>query len=293
MFTGARSVYDLSCELSAEDRSVIAAYENSAAGSQRAQNHIEIEAPVEITDGEQWEKERQETHAAERAKLYPDVYVNGEDVTVTIDPYGKRGRHSTFEMRDDTMFWRHKAAEHRGALKDHRVVMDVMKSLDEEGCYVRSEANSAWFEGSIDKREGRVGPDDPQGRPQTMNRGGGGVCITGRSKHPPENFTPTSKMIDAMPKLTPRCNASSTWGYGRMGSSAGAGVLYDELRGAEVPFESYGQLPIISQQIYQNQLRDNVTTLDLELHYENAPLNFMRQNNRAFDCGEMSGVPCR
>lgn len=243
---------------SAMDYEVTAAYDVPG-----AQNHIEIDAHPEVEDGAQWEKERQDAHAAERTKTYPDVYVNGEDVTVTVDPYGKRGRHATFEMRDDTMFWRHKAAEHRGALKDHRVVMDTLASLDKDECYV-TDAN--------------------------------GACVVGRRATPLETFIPTSAMIDKMDKLTPRCVANSTWGYAKMGSSRGAGVLYAGQRGNKVKVARWGKLPEISARMYKGTLNGYACAhgacIDTDLHLENAPLTFDRARDRTFDCGGEWGV-CR
>jgi hypothetical protein len=284
-----QSVYDLPGE-SAMDAEVIAAYDVPG-----AQNHIEIEAPAEVEDGEQWEKERQEAHAAERTKTYPDVYVNGEDVTVTVDPYGKRGRHATFEMRDDTMFWRHKAAEHRGALKDHRVVMNTLASLDKEECLVRTESTTPWFEGSLTEYKTRA-----DRTPATMDRWAQywtpGQCVVGRHNTPPETFIPTSAMIDKMDKLTPRCVASSTWGYAKMGSTAGAGILYAGERGNEIKVDRWGKLPEISARMYKGTLNGYACAhgacIDTDLHLENAPLTFDRARDRTFDCGGEWGV-CR
>lgn len=217
-------------------------------GSQRAQPHIEIDDYTEVSSefSAQWDRERREAQAAERTKLYPDVYVNGEDVTVTVDPM-KNERW----MRDDSSWWRHHSSQHRGALKDHRAVMDTARSLDRQEC--------------VSSR--------------------GGVCIVGQSM-PATTFIPTSRMIDAMDKLSPMCVANSTRGYSRLRSNAdGAGVLYDGADGQPFEHERWGKLPVISEQIYKNALPEQYC-VEPSLWVENAPLTYNRADNRAFDCGE-------
>lgn len=58
----------------------------------------------------------------------PDVYVNGEDGTVTIDPL--KNQHW---VRDDTYGGRHRASVMRGAAKSHNGVMEVQRIIDEKG----------------------------------------------------------------------------------------------------------------------------------------------------------------
>ena len=113
------SVYDLRGE-SQMDYEVINAY-----GGERAQSHIEIDAHPEVTKGPQWEKERQDSHAAERTRMFPDCYVNCEDVTITVDPL--KNEHW---MVDDSVWWRHHSSKHRGALKDHRAVMSTLRTME-------------------------------------------------------------------------------------------------------------------------------------------------------------------
>ena len=270
MFSGS-SGYNEYGQLTEFDHRVQAA---ALADGGPAQMHLRIDAAYEVTDGINWDKERMESQAAERSKLYPDVYVNGEDVTVTVDPYGKRGRHATYEMSDDTQFWRHKAAEHRGALKDHRAVVDTIAKLD-------------------------------------------------APKNPGMTFIPTTNQIDKLPKFSPLCVANSTHGkaqdrpfeiqtlpkqvgYRRMGSSSGQGVLYSDLRGELSELEKFGDLPPITQMIYNNALPDLVGgglgggvrfvtpgVKDVQ-DYENRPLTWNRGTNRAFECGELRvGTTCR
>ena len=66
------------------------------------------------------------THAPHQAGAYPDVYVNDEDVTVTVDPVG-----NAHWIRDDTM--RHAASVHRGALKNHAGVMHALDVIKHQG----------------------------------------------------------------------------------------------------------------------------------------------------------------
>lgn len=73
------------------------------------------------------DEDRERSHAKEVPDHppYPDVYVNGEDVTVTVDPPGNNQW-----IRDDGHGHRHVATQHRGALKDHAGVMHTMRLLD-------------------------------------------------------------------------------------------------------------------------------------------------------------------
>ena len=85
---GARTVYDLDGSLTTRDRDLIQAYEfRDNFDAMGAQAHIAIDAHPEVTEGPEWEKERQQSAAAERTNWFPDVYVNGEDTTVTVDKY--------------------------------------------------------------------------------------------------------------------------------------------------------------------------------------------------------------
>lgn len=74
------------------------------------------------------DKEREQTHAQEvpRVPEYPDVYVNGEDHTVTIDPWK-----NAHWIRDDSHAWRAASTVHRGALKDHQGVIGVQHLVDQ------------------------------------------------------------------------------------------------------------------------------------------------------------------
>lgn len=63
-------------------------------------------------------------HAATTPRGYPDVYVNGEDVTVTIDPI----KNAQWLLPHNSE--RHSFTVHRGALKDHASVMRVVGALD-------------------------------------------------------------------------------------------------------------------------------------------------------------------
>ncbi len=59
-------------------------------------------------------------HASDTPRGYPDVYVNGEDVTVTIDPL----KNAQWNLPHNSE--RHSFSIHRGALKDHKAVMDTI-----------------------------------------------------------------------------------------------------------------------------------------------------------------------
>ena len=63
-------------------------------------------------------------HASDTARGYPDVYVNGEDHTVTIDPL----KNAQWILPHNAE--RHSFTVHRGALKDHAGVMRVAGALD-------------------------------------------------------------------------------------------------------------------------------------------------------------------
>lgn len=68
-------------------------------------------------------EEDNRTHAAATPSGIPDVYVNGEDVTVTVDPVG-----NSAWIRDDGQRHAHTVA--RGALKDHRGVIVAQGIID-------------------------------------------------------------------------------------------------------------------------------------------------------------------
>jgi len=57
---------------------------------------------------------------------FPDVYVNGEDVTVTVDPVG-----NAMWVRDAVVGARHARSVARGALKDHAGVLLVQHLIDD------------------------------------------------------------------------------------------------------------------------------------------------------------------
>ena len=73
----------------------------------------------------QIEEERQHSHAKQIPTGFPDVYVNGEDVTVTVDPVG-----NSAWIRDDATD-RHAETLSRGALKDHKGVVRVAHLIDD------------------------------------------------------------------------------------------------------------------------------------------------------------------
>tara|TARA_Y100000768_G_scaffold162854_1_gene121859 strand:+ start:1885 stop:2568 length:684 start_codon:yes stop_codon:yes gene_type:complete len=72
--------------------------------------------------------EREQSHATQVPSVpeYPDVYVNGEDHTVTVDPWK-----NAHWIRDDSHTWRAAASLHRGALKNHRGVVGVQHLIDQ------------------------------------------------------------------------------------------------------------------------------------------------------------------
>lgn len=63
-------------------------------------------------------------HANDAPRGYPDVYVNGEDVTVTVDPL----KNAQWLLPHNSE--RHSFTVHRGALKDHASVMRVAGAVD-------------------------------------------------------------------------------------------------------------------------------------------------------------------
>lgn len=177
-------------------------------GPEHAQDHVEHDTGDPDLENYEFETRPQ---ASDTPKGFPDVYVNGEDVTVTIDPV-----RNTHWIRDGSH--RHDVSRERGAIKDHAAVIRARKAIDDVSA-------------------------------------------------PPTTFVPTSAEIDAMPKLTPRCVANST--RGRVGSE-----------------QTRGTLPVYSQLIYQNRLRD---TPDYEVEREVWLANTHLDRNRAFDCNG----PCR
>ena len=78
-----------------------------------------------------------------------------------------------------------------------------------------------------------------------------------------QSFVPTSRMLDGLKKYTPRCVANSTRGYGGPKS------------------ENYGELPVISQRIWNNTLMD-VPDWRVEAEQWFASTHLSR--DRTFDC---------
>ena len=68
---------------------------------------------------------KEDLHASDTPRGYPDVYVNGEDVTVTIDPM-KNAQWNLASHKEP----RHSFTVHRGALKDHAGVMSTVELLN-------------------------------------------------------------------------------------------------------------------------------------------------------------------
>ena len=68
-------------------------------------------------------EEDAKTNAKHIPEGYPDVYVNGEDVTVTVDPI----KNNYWIMHKG---YRHAYAQARGALKDHAGVIRVQHYID-------------------------------------------------------------------------------------------------------------------------------------------------------------------
>jgi len=64
-------------------------------------------------------------HASSIPSGFPDVYVNGEDLTITVDPV----KNSMWVRDDASGHHRHAYSVARGALKDHRGVMMVQHLL--------------------------------------------------------------------------------------------------------------------------------------------------------------------
>ncbi|MAH41488.1 MAG: hypothetical protein CMO41_04495 [Verrucomicrobiales bacterium] len=62
-------------------------------------------------------------HASATPRDYPDVYVNGEDVTVTVDPL----KNAQWLLSGSSE--RHTYSVHRGALKNHAAVMNTIPLL--------------------------------------------------------------------------------------------------------------------------------------------------------------------
>ena len=103
-----------------------------------AQSHLANNLPYAWTasDPAVAERDRVQSHSfgvhgqsfgsRANAKGYPDVYVNGEDVTVTIDPI----KNSVW-IRDDAHAERHDASNHRGGLKDHKGVMRTLRFISD------------------------------------------------------------------------------------------------------------------------------------------------------------------
>lgn len=103
---------------------------DSVHGPFPAQAHIGWNAQYgNLEDPETMKWERESSHTKQvpppGQRGYPDVYVNGEDVTVTVDPYKNKQW-----IRDDSHAWRAAATAHRGALKDHASVVRAAGRLD-------------------------------------------------------------------------------------------------------------------------------------------------------------------
>ena len=79
-----------------------------------------------------WERQHSHATVVPENPEYPDVYVNGEDLTVTVDPYK-----NAHWIRDST--WRSAASIHRGALKDHQGVLRAQAAINKP--YLRSDLN--------------------------------------------------------------------------------------------------------------------------------------------------------
>ena len=103
-------------------------------------------------------------HASSIPSGFPDVYVNGEDLTITVDPV----KNSMWVRDDASGHHRHAYSVARGALKDHRGVMMVQHMIDELS------------------DEALAGIPMPTGRPQ--------YNPTGSTEYPP---TPCSQRSDA------------------------------------------------------------------------------------------------
>jgi len=94
-----------------------------------AQSHLE--RPFDTSGGARFFDDvfyggpiKEDLHASDTARGYPDVYVNGEDVTVTVDPL----KNSQWILPHNAD--RHASTVHRGALKDHAGVMRVQHTID-------------------------------------------------------------------------------------------------------------------------------------------------------------------
>ena len=75
-------------------------------------------------------------HASDTPRGYPDVYVNGEDVTVTVDPL-KNAQWVLPHNAD-----RHSFTVHRGALKDHAAVVETQYLQQQQQQYQPSSADN-------------------------------------------------------------------------------------------------------------------------------------------------------
>tara|TARA_B100000579_G_scaffold436656_1_gene463330 strand:+ start:844 stop:1863 length:1020 start_codon:yes stop_codon:yes gene_type:complete len=73
------------------------------------------------------ENESAHAHASHVPSGFPDVYVNGEDVTTTIDPIS-----NSLWITDTSHAKRHMQSVARGKLKDHKGVMDTLHLLSRE-----------------------------------------------------------------------------------------------------------------------------------------------------------------
>lgn len=107
-------------------------------------------------------------HADDTPGDIPDVYVNGEDLTVTVDPI----KNLQWVLPHNAE--RHSFTAKRGALKDHKGVLDTQRLLDDR---VRYGGDHFGYEAA-------------------------------------DNFVPTTGMLDGLPKFSPKCVANSTRGPG-------------------------------------------------------------------------------
>ena len=93
-----------------------------------AQEHLDATPIAHFGSWQVAEAERKSSQAASLPppgkREYPDVYVNGEDVTVTVDPLKNAAW-----IRDDGTSWRYPQSRHRGALKDHAGVVAAVEAL--------------------------------------------------------------------------------------------------------------------------------------------------------------------
>ncbi len=159
-------------------------------------------------------------HSKDTPRGYPDVYVNGEDVTVTVDPL----KNAQWMLPHNSE--RHSFTIHRGALKDHAAVTETVRLINGQ------------IEGPI-----------------------------------PCNFECVSRMLDRAHKFTPRCTHNSSRGRANHG-------------------DNWGRLPVISQSIYSNLLRD---IPDWLIEDQLRIANTHADRTRFFDCGSRGfpTVACR